>query len=82
MNARTYLEIGVFKGLTLKDVEIADCAGVDPQFRVPAEELTGPSRTLVTDTSDAYFAGLDRSTVFDIVFLDGLHTFEQTYRDS
>lgn len=79
--AQTYLEIGVFKGLTFGDVEIADRTGVDPQYRVSIEDLAGPGRTLVTDTSDGFFAGLDRSTVFDIVFLDGLHTFEQTYRD-
>jgi hypothetical protein len=32
-------------------------------------------------TSDRYFETLQDSVVFDIVFLDGLHTYQQTYRD-
>jgi hypothetical protein len=32
-------------------------------------------------TSDAFFRSLPASTRFDLVFLDGLHTFQQTYTD-
>ena len=32
-------------------------------------------------TSDEFFATLRRSKRFDVAFLDGLHTFDQTYRD-
>jgi hypothetical protein len=32
-------------------------------------------------TSDRYFEVLDANVVFEIVFLDGLHTYQQTYRD-
>jgi hypothetical protein len=32
-------------------------------------------------TSDEFFATLRPSKRYDVAFIDGLHTFEQTYRD-
>ena len=32
-------------------------------------------------TSDDYFASIGPSTCFDLAFIDGLHTYEQAYRD-
>jgi hypothetical protein len=32
-------------------------------------------------TSDRFFEELDEGAQFDVIFIDGLHTFEQTYRD-
>jgi hypothetical protein len=32
-------------------------------------------------TSDAFFASIRPTERFDVAFIDGLHTFEQTYRD-
>ena len=42
-----------------------------------ADELTSLHET----TSDEFFQTLPPGKTFDLVFLDGLHTFEQTYRD-
>ncbi|HET7247078.1 MAG TPA: class I SAM-dependent methyltransferase [Streptosporangiaceae bacterium] len=32
-------------------------------------------------TSDEFFAGLPTGKTYDLIFIDGLHTFEQAYRD-
>lgn len=34
-----------------------------------------------TQTSDQFFANLSKAVLFDVIFVDGLHTAEQTYRD-
>jgi hypothetical protein len=81
LGARTYLEIGVARGVTFRDVRIAERTGVDPGFKVAAHRLAGPGIDLVETTSDAFFAGTTPERVWDIVFIDGLHEFEQTYRD-
>ena len=79
----TYLEIGVFRGLTFHAIQAAKKVGVDPDFRfdiVQAKEQD-PSSEFHAMTSDQYFAGLDLSIKYDVVYIDGLHTFEQTLRD-
>ena len=76
-----YLEIGVERGNTLANVQMRKKIGVDPVFHfnplVPS--LTYKFYTL---TSDDFFRKIsNEGLVFDIIFLDGLHTFEQTYKD-
>ena len=80
--AARYLEIGVAGGRTFLAVDIETKHAVDPQFRFD----TGPHETETVRffpvTSDAYFTGkMPAGLRFDIIFLDGLHTFEQTLRD-
>jgi len=78
-NAERYLEIGIEKGTTFENIQAADRWGVDPRPRFDLGHL--PDRVHVAvATSDAFF-DLNPSKSFDVVFLDGLHTFEQTYRD-
>jgi len=80
LGARTYLEIGVQRGDTFSRVEVARRIGVDPD---PTSAAT------FHETSDSYFARLDRSRAafgeaaptFDLVFVDGLHHREQVVRD-
>jgi len=81
MRARTYLEIGVAKGETFLHVDVPERTGVDPRFQVDVSTATGENTTYVEMTSDAYFSQLPRDVLFDLVFVDGFHTFEQTYRD-
>lgn len=81
LGAATYLEVGVFRGETLRDVSIPYRVGIDPRFRIDVQELADERTVLVESTSDDYFRHLDPEIEFDVVFLDGLHTFEQTYRD-
>ena len=72
--AHRYLEIGVNQGKTLEAVRARHRVGVDPNPRFDIEDLPR-GISFHTGTSDAYFAGLDPSARFDVVFLDGLHTF-------
>lgn len=80
--AARYLEIGVSRGETFLAVDIATKHGVDPQFRFDTKPHETGSVRLFPITSDAYFTGEGPAGLkFDIIFLDGLHTFEQTFRD-
>lgn len=81
MGAGSYLEVGVDQGVTFRDITVADKTGVDPHLKVRASSLEGPGSRIATVTSDEYFSQLDPGSLFDLVFLDGLHLYEQTYRD-
>ena len=63
-----YLEIGCDREALFRSVPVADKTGVDP--------VRGGT---VRSTSDAFFATNDRR--FDLCFIDGLHSYEQTRRD-
>jgi hypothetical protein len=81
LGVRTYLEIGVSKGATFLQVDVPHRTGVDPALAVdPALEIDATT-VLVERSSDAFFADLEPDRTFDLVFIDGLHTFDQTYRD-
>lgn len=75
--ALDYLEIGVEAGITFNRVEIPNRVAVDPNFKVTPNQLKGEA---VAITSDEYF-DLHPGQRFDLVFVDGLHTFEQSLRD-
>jgi hypothetical protein len=83
---RTYLEIGVAAGATLALAATAEVAvGVDP-VDAPLEHALPPAARVVRETSDLFFASRSPQEVFgtdavDLVFIDGLHVFEQTLRD-
>jgi hypothetical protein len=80
-DAPRYLEVGVYEGSTFHDVEAAVKVGVDPDFQFE-RGASVPGVSLHEITSDAYFAEhADAGAPFDVIFLDGLHTFEQTLRD-
>lgn len=83
---RTYLEIGVETGGTLALATTARRAvGIDPAD-YPLEQALPPGATIVRETSDAFFAGRTRESVFggdpvDLAFIDGMHLFEYALRD-
>jgi len=77
--AQRYLEIGLMNGDTFEDVRATERWGVDPRPRFDLGHLPPRSHVAVA-TSDAFFA-LNPGALFDVIFLDGLHTFRQTYRD-
>jgi hypothetical protein len=81
VGARRYLEIGVETGRTFFDVRAPYRVAVDPAFAFDPVERAARGSVFHQTTSDAFFAGLDLDQTFDLVFLDGLHHFEQTYRD-
>lgn len=76
----TYLEIGVQRGHTFQDIGVAFKWGVDPAPLFNTEHLPAGVRFTRLE-SDAFFADLDPRVTFDLAFLDGLHTWSQTYRD-
>lgn len=83
-----YLEIGIESGLTLEAVLAEGIVGVDPAHRINIARLPG-QMSVHTVASDDYFAAVLKplaraempADLFDVVFVDGLHTFEQSYRD-
>lgn len=81
VGAKSYLEIGVAKGKTFLEVRIPHKVAVDPKFRFE----TAPHRTenvvFHETTSDAFFAQHPKSEKFDVIFIDGLHVFDQALRD-
>lgn len=75
-----YLEIGLEAGRTLENVLAPHRVGVDPTPLFDTHVLPDGVE-IYSVPSDDYFARLHRRTTFDIVFVDGLHTYQQTYRD-
>ncbi len=77
-----YLEIGVDEGATFHGLRAGRKVAVDPafKFRPPAD---GDGTVSYREaTSDAYFADLrPDAPKFDVIYVDGLHTFEQVLRD-
>ena len=67
-NYKSYLEVGCDNDENFSKIQIANKIGIDP--------LKGGTLRM---TSDEFFIKNDQS--FDIIFLDGLHTYEQTIKD-
>jgi len=92
-NANTYLEIGVWSGSTFFPVQIPIKVAVDPCFVFNPAEYKKDGTYFFQITSDEFFGYLDRGTIsfgneasvekikFDVIFIDGYHTFEQSFRD-
>lgn len=79
-----YLEIGVNKGETFFAVQCADKIAVDPMFLfdLTAAKAREPQAKFYQVTSDEFFCDITPvSARFEVIYLDGLHTFEQTLRD-
>ena len=80
LHLSSYLEIGVLEGETFANVKARRRYGVDPEPIFDPALLPRRSKFAVV-TSDAFFASIRPTERFDVAFIDGLHTFEQTYRD-
>jgi len=90
-----YLEIGVCTGSTFFRVNMPFKVAVDPCFLFKPEEYQTDGAYYLPTTSDVFFQKLrDENSdcaplftackgkpVFDIIFIDGLHTHEQSLRD-
>jgi hypothetical protein len=79
-HSRTYLEIGVEHGFTFEAVIASTKVAVDPNIRFS----TWPKYSgieLNSSPSDYYFAESHSQRIFDVIFIDGLHTAEQTWKD-
>ena len=79
---KSYLEIGVSKGITFNAVNVASKTGVDPDFQFDWQAShDGVKTRLLPLSSDRFFAEEPDGSCFDLIFIDGLHTYDQTYRD-
>jgi len=78
--ARRYLEVGVFRGETFGAVNCTHRCGVDPDPQFDVSTVRNADTEFHVCTSDAFFTGA-AGREFDTIFLDGLHTYEQTLRD-
>ncbi len=91
--AKTYLEIGVENGHTFLNIDVPFKMGVDPLFLFDTSLHAHAHAHFYKETSDTFFEKLpqratklqeiyhNKAFAFDIIFIDGLHTFEQTLRD-
>lgn len=77
-NYRTYLEIGVDDGINFMNVDCSEKIGVDPSF---AKLHTSARPYCVRMTSDEFFNSIPVDQLFDIIFIDGDHTYEQVVKD-
>jgi glycosyltransferase involved in cell wall biosynthesis len=80
LRASRYLEIGVQYGYTAENIRVHHRVGVDPSPMFDVSRLPKGFSFFACD-SDTYFASLSPEVTFDLAFLDGLHTFEQTSAD-
>ena len=78
-----YLEIGVSSGSTFHSVEAGRKSAVDPKFAfdVDAAKASNKNAKYNQVTSDVFFNQIGVDDKYDVIFIDGLHTFEQTLRD-
>jgi hypothetical protein len=86
LGAQTYLEIGVRSGTTFFEVDIKNKFAVDPKFMFDTNAYAKDGHLhFFAVTSDEFFsligASKHRNLFFDIIFIDGLHTFEQSFTD-
>ncbi len=81
LGAHSYLEIGVHTGGTFARVQVAERTAVDPAFPFPISDHEDEVTSFAEMTSDEFFSGLPAAKTYDLIFIDGLHTFEQAYRD-
>jgi len=70
INAKKYLEIGVYDGNNFRLINCDNKIGVDPDVSSAATHYL---------PSDEFF--LHNKEKFDVVFIDGLHYAEQVYKD-
>jgi Methyltransferase domain len=86
LGARCYLEIGVADGACFCSLTAPEKIGVDPIPPEPAVkvEINKPGVRYIALTSDDFFQKAAPQVLaggVDVVFIDGLHTFRQAYRD-
>ncbi len=83
-NYRTYLEIGVARGLNFFQIQAPLKIGVDPKFVISGKIQNTENERFYQMTSDEFFANPPEILIekgIDLAFIDGLHTYEQSLRD-
>ncbi len=90
IRGKTYLEIGILKGVSFLQIKARNKIGIDPSIKIPTRKrLLSHMRFGMTKyfemTSDLFFKdhaeSLFKDKKIDLAFIDGLHTYEQTLID-
>jgi hypothetical protein len=86
LNGQRYLEIGVDDGVCFCAISVPEKIGVDPIRAAPLviAEATKPGVRYFALTSDEFFEKMADEALakgVDVVFIDGLHTYQQAYQD-
>lgn len=84
-----YLEIGMGSGINFFSIKARRKIAVDPKFCFTKKNriqwMFKNSDNFIAKyynvTSDFYFAHLKKNYQFDVVFIDGLHTYKQSLKD-
>lgn len=82
--AQTYLEIGVLNGFNFLQIQAPRKIAIDPLFKIPGKLYREAGCEFYEVTSDSFFendADKIKESGIDIAFIDGMHTFEQSYLD-
>lgn len=87
--ARTYLEIGLGGGRNFFKIKAPYKIAVDPKFdftgtyrfKWTIKNLCNVRARFYECTSDQYFAFKKPTLRYDVIFVDGLHTYKQSLRD-
>jgi hypothetical protein len=86
LSAQTYLEIGVAEGHCYSIMNAPRVLGVDPSPPAPkvlahVETGKGTYYQLTSDDFFAHHASLFKAKKIDVAFIDGLHSYAQTFKD-
>ena len=92
MGAKVYLEIGVFNGYSFLKTICKNKIGIDPCFKIKLKlklysyftNITNINNKYFSMTSDEFFKNYKNILISyppEVIFIDGLHTFEQTLQD-
>jgi len=92
IKAKVYLEIGVFNGYSFLKIICKNKIGIDPCFKLKLKlklysyftNITNINNKYFTMTSDDFFINYKNTLISsppEVIFIDGLHTFEQTLQD-
>ena len=76
-SSKSYLEIGISEGTTFVQVSVEDKTGVDPYPKIEPDVCARLNVQVLK--SDDFF--VRNKKTFDLIFLDGLHTADQTAKD-
>jgi hypothetical protein len=81
IRCESYLEIGVNYGTTFNSLDFKYKVAVDPKFQFDYKKIQSSHICFHEITSDEYFTKFAKNELFDLIFIDGLHTCDQTLRD-
>lgn len=79
IEARSYLEIGVHRGLTFERILVSQKTGVEPFPEFDVTRLPPRAEIFVGSSND--FFSLFSNRHFDLIFIDGLHELRQVAVD-